>query len=78
MWYPLRYKVWCGQVLCGINYSTRSGADWSGGTRYIYGLVWTSLVRSVMVYGLGRPGLVQSCYGLVQSGLRWWSPCDIW
>ena len=48
--------------------------DWSGGACYAYGLVWTSLVRSVMVYGLGQPGLVQSCYGLAQSGPRWWSP----
>ena len=48
--------------------------NWSGGACHAYGLVWTSLVRSVMVYGFGQPGLVQSCYGLAQSGLRWWSP----
>ena len=36
------------------------GVGWSGGACYVYGLVWTSLVRSFMVYGLGQPGLVQS------------------
>ena len=66
--------VWCGPLWCGINYTTRFGVGWSGGACYAYGLVWTSLVRSVMVYGLGQPGLVQSCYGLAQSGPRWWSP----
>ena len=35
------------------------------------GLVWSDLVRSVLVFGLAQPGLVQSCYGLFQSGLRW-------
>ena len=52
--------------------------DWSGGALYVYGLVWTSLVRSVTVCGLAQPGLVQSCYGLFQSGLRWWRLWDIW
>ena len=70
--------VWLGLVWCSIHCVIWSGADWSGGARYVYVLVWTSMMRSVMVYGLGQPGLVQSCYGLVQSCLRWWSPCDIW
>ena len=63
--------VWSVLVLCSIHYSTWSGVDWSGGIRYVYGLAWTGLIASVMVYGLAQPGLVQSCYGLFQSGLRW-------
>ena len=63
--------VWCRLVWCGIGYVIWSDVDWSGGIRYVYGLVWTGLVGSVMVYGLAQPGLVQSCYGLFQSGLRW-------
>ena len=62
-------------VWCGVRYVIWSDADWSGVVSLtLYGLVWTSLVRSVMVYGLGQLGLVQSCYGLAQSGPRWWSP----
>ena len=62
--------VWCGRVWCSIHYITWSGVDWSGGVRYVYGLVLTGLVGSVMVYGLAQPDLVQSCYGLFQSCLR--------
>ena len=58
-------------VWCGIRYVIWSCVDWSGGVRYVYGLVLTDLVGSLMVYGLAQPGLVQSCYGLFQSGL-WW------
>ena len=56
-WCPLRYMVWCGLVWCGIHYITWSGVDWSGCVRYVYGLVWTGLLGSVMVYGLAQPGL---------------------
>ena len=38
----------------------------------IHGLVGTGLVGSVMVYGLGQPDLLQSCYKIAQSGLGWW------
>ena len=64
-------------VWCGVGYVIWSGADRSGVvTITLYGLVqtglvWSDLVRSVLVFGLEQPCLVQSCYGLFQSGLRW-------
>ena len=39
------------------------------GSLRVHGLVWTALVGYVIVYGLGQPGLLQSCSGIVQSGL---------
>ena len=72
VWCPLRYMVWCGLVWCSIHYALWSGADWSGVESVtLYGLVLTGLIGSVMVYGLAQPGLVQSCYGIFPSGLRW-------
>ena len=71
MYYPFCSMVWCRLVWCGVRYVIWSGADWSGGVCYVDGLVCTGLVQSVMVYGFVQPGLVQSCYDLFQSGLRW-------
>ena len=66
VWYPLRLMVWCGLVCwCPLHYMVWCRLVWW------YGLVWICLVGSIMVYGLGQPGLMQSCYGLFQSSLRW-------
>ena len=59
VWCWLRYMVWSGVVTITLYGLVQTG------------LVWSDLVRSVLVFGLAQPGLVQSCYGLFQSGLRW-------
>ena len=53
--------------LAFARYGTWSGADWS--SRGCYG-TWAGVDWSCRVR-YGQPGLAQSCYWLVQSGLGW-------
>ena len=72
--YPLRSMVWCRLVWCGISYVTWSGADWSGSIRYVYGLVWTGLVGSVICLFDLILYVPSTIFQLYRDGSSWVEP----